>query len=90
MERDPIKDLEVLARKVHDKAGMYTKPVLEKYPLLFAFLLTFSVAAILHGFELFTDEMPIFKEHPTYLIILGVVALFLTGTLYKFLQRTSE
>jgi hypothetical protein len=90
MERDPIQDLEKMVRQLQDKAGTYTKPVLQRYPLLFAFLLTFSVAAILHGFELATDEMEIFHTHPTLLILLGIIALLLTGTLYKILEKTPE
>ncbi len=90
MEKDPIQELEMLIRQMHDHAGKFTKPVLERYPLLFAFLLTFSLAAILHGFELATDEMEIFHTHPFLLIVIGVGALFLTGTLYKLLEKTPE
>lgn len=90
MERDPIKELDRLLREFNDKAGSFTRPVLNRYPLLFAFLITFSVAAILHGFELFTDEVPLLKEHPWYLIVLGSFLLFITGTLYKKLEKDSE
>ena len=86
-EKDPIQELERRIKEMHDSAGKYTKPVLRRYPLLFAFLLTFSVAAILHGFELVADEIPLFYEYPSSLIIIGVLMLFLTGTLYKLLER---
>ncbi len=89
-EKDPIQEVERLIKEMHDNAGKYTRPVLSRYPLIFAFLLTFSFAAILHGFELFTDGMSIFKEHPTLLIVLGVLALLLTGTLYKKLEKDGE
>ena len=87
MERDPVKKFEDTAREIHDTAGKYTQPVLKRYPLLFAFLLTFSAAAILHGFELFTDEFEIFHTHPSLLMIFGIIALMLTGTLYRTLQK---
>ncbi len=87
MERDPIQELERLVKEMHDEAGKFTKPVLQRYPLLFAFLLTFSVAAILHGFDHVTDELPLFHEHPSMLILSGVLLLFLTGTLYKHLEE---
>ena len=90
MEKDPIQEIEKKIRNIHDEAGRYTKPVLQRYPLLFAFLLTFSLAAILHGFELFTDEIPAFHEHPLSLIGIGVVALLLTGTLYKILESDKK
>jgi len=89
-DRDPIREIERIIKELHDKAGNYTRPVLSRYPLIFAFLLTFSLAAILHGFELFTDEVPIFYEHPTLLILIGVVTLLLTGTLYKLLEKNRE
>lgn len=90
MERDPILEIERLLKDLNDRAGSFTRPVLNRYPLLFAFLLTFSVAAILHGFELFTDEIPVLREHPWYLIVLGSFLLFITGTLYKKLEKDSE
>ncbi len=86
--KDPIEHIEKIVKDVHDTAGRFTQPVLERYPLLFAFLLVFSVAAILHGFELFTDDIKLFKEHPVILILMGVLALFLTGKLYKSLKKT--
>jgi hypothetical protein len=87
MEKDPIKKLEEIAKDIHDLAGKRTQPVLSRYPLLFAFLLTFSVAAILHGFELWADGVALFKDHPSVLILLGVATLGLTGTLYKSLKN---
>jgi hypothetical protein len=90
MEKDPIKKIEDLARNIHDTAGKHTQPVLSRYPLLFAFLLTFSAAAILHGFEIWADEIPLFKEHPSILMLLGIAALGLTGTLYKSLKKLDD
>jgi hypothetical protein len=87
MERDPILEIEKIIKSVHDGAGSYTKPVLKRYPLLFAFLLTFSLAAVLHGFEIMTDEIEIFHTHPFLLMLIGTFALVLTGTLYKLLEK---
>ncbi len=87
MEKDPILNIERLVKEIHDGAGKYTQPVLKRYPLLFAFLLTFSFAAILHGFDLLTDEYVVIKENPEILIICGVLILFITGTLYKHLEK---
>ncbi|KND49848.1 MAG: hypothetical protein AB198_00370 [Parcubacteria bacterium C7867-003] len=90
METDPIKEIDRLLRELNDRAGSFTKPVLNRYPLLFAFLLTFSIAAILHGFELVTDEIGILRDNPFYLILLGCFLLFITGTLYKKLEKDIE
>ncbi len=89
-EKDPLKEIERILKETHDGAGKYTKPVFKRYPLLFAFFLTFSVAAILHGFELMTDQFEIFHQRPSLLIIIGALALFLTGTLYKLLEKDEE
>ncbi len=90
MEKNPIQEIERLLQELNDRAGKYTKPVLNRYPLLFAFLLTFSVASILHGFELITDEISLLKDNPIYLILLGSFLLFITGTLYKKLEKDTE
>ena len=85
--KDPIQKIEKIVKDIHDHSGKYTQPVLRRYPLLFAFLTVFSVAAILRGFELTADSIELFHEHPTLLIFVGVLALFLTGMLYKSLQK---
>lgn len=87
---DPILETEHIVREIHDNAGKYTQPVLRRYPLLFSILIFFSVAAILHGFELLTEQMDMFQEHPSYLISIGLLALFLTGMLYKSLERKRD
>ena len=87
MKKDPIQLIERMVKEVHDTAGKYTRPVLSRYTLLFAFLIIFSIAAILHGFEIFTDEIPLFREHPSILIFIGVLALLLTGKLYQSLEK---
>jgi hypothetical protein len=87
IETDPIRRIEEMVRDIHDGAGKYTQPVLKRYPLLFAFLLTFSLAAILHGFELFADQIEIFQKHPTLLVSIGILTLLVTGALYKSLGR---
>ena len=87
MQKDPIQEFEEIVKEVHDSAGRYTRPVFVRYPLLFAFMIVFSIAAILHGFDLFTDDIPLIKEHPVYLILIGVLALVLTGKLYESLEK---
>ena len=87
MKIDPIQEIEEIVKEVHDSAGKYTRPVLRRYPLVFAFLIVFSIAAILDGFKLFVDEIPLFKEHPIILMLIGVIALILTGKLYKSLEK---
>ncbi len=86
MEKDPLKKIEDLVQEMHDRTGEYTQPVLKRYPLLFAFLITLSVAAFLHGFEIWADQIELFEKHPFALMASGVIILALTGTLYKALN----
>ncbi len=90
MDKDPILEIERMVKEMHDSISHYTYPVLRRYPLIFAFLVTFSFAAILHAFDLITDEVPIIREHPYYLMLSGILVLMLTGTLYKRLEKSSE
>lgn len=87
MTIDPIQNAEEIVKNVHDASSRYTKPTLQRYPLTFGFLVIFSVAAILHGFELFTDEFVFFKEYPSVLILGGIIVLLLTGRLYKSIKE---
>lgn len=87
MPIDPIQEIEKTIKNAHDTAGKYTQPVLKKYPLSFAFALTFSLAAIIKGFDLVIEKNKLFVEHPYLLIIIGALVLFITGTLYKTLSK---
>ena len=85
--KDPIQKVEKIVRNVHNEAGKYTQPVLKRYPLIFSFLSVFSVAAILDGFRMLSEEIDLFEKYPFILIVIGVTTLFLTGTLYKTLDN---
>ena len=87
LNHDPIKKLEEVVKDVHDTAGKYTEPVLRRYPMLFAFLIVFSTAAIFTGFEFLMGQVPLSREKPIILITLGILTLFLTGKLFKFLEK---
>ena len=87
INQDPITKVERVVKDVHDSASRYTEPVLQRYPLIFAFLVIFGASAILHGFELWSDKIVLFKDHPTILIIVGTIVLLLTGRLYRFLDK---
>lgn len=85
--RDPIQQAEILIKEAHDALGARTRPVLIRYPLTFAFLFVFSVAAILHGFELVVDRVAFFDAHPWAPLAAGIALLFITGSLYRWLDH---
>ncbi len=79
-----------MVRKIHDGAGRYTQPILQRYPLLFSLLIFFGVAATLDGFRMMTEDMILFREHPAYLFSLGLLVLLLTGMLYGVLGKKQD
>ncbi len=85
--RDPIQQVEMLIKEMHDALGARTRPVLRRYPLTFAFLFVFAVAAILHGFELAVEHTPLLSEHPWVLLFGGILLLIITGSLYRWLEH---
>ncbi len=87
---DPIRQVEKIVKEVHDGTSKYTQPVLARYPLVFAFLVVFSVAAIMHGFKDIVSRVAVFAEHPWILMGAGIVGLLLTGKLYNWLKKGSE
>ena len=87
MEKDPIIRLEKIAKEIHDDVSKSTRPVLKRYPLLFALLITFGASAIIHGFAILSDQIEIFDKHPVLLILTGVIVLTLAGSLYKTLGK---
>ena len=84
---DPIEQFDKTLRQAQEEVGKYTQPVLRRYPLLFALLLAFGTAAIFTGFHFWVETTRLFHEKPLLLVLLGVIVLFLTGTLYKTLSK---
>ncbi len=88
--KDPIQSVENIVKEVHDNTSKYTQPVLAKYPLLFAFLVVFSVSMIMKGFGDVINQINIFQQKPWLLFVLGIFLLTLTGSLYKWLDKSSK
>ena len=87
LNKDPMARIEEVMQRLEKRADTFTKPARKRYPLLFAFLFTFSVAAIFQGFEILTNQIAFFQNHPIQLMLGGIIMLALTGGLYKALQK---
>ena len=85
-----IEEIEKSIKDFNEVADKNARPILRRYPLLFAFLVTFGVAAILDGIRVILDEIEFFKSHPFILILIGILILLLTGKLYKVLNKEKE
>ena len=58
----------------------------KKFPFLFVSLSTFGLVATLYGFEKVIDQIDFFSDNPLMVLMVGVLTLALTGTLYKKLS----
>lgn len=54
-----------------------------KFPLIFTLLGTFGVVSVLYGVQHLFDKVPYLVNNPILAVIVGLVILLLTGTLYK-------
>lgn len=84
---DPLEHAERIVHEANEATRKSVQPVLRKYPLLFALLITFSVAAVIHAIEILSDRVPLFESHPSILLLLGLLGLLFTGALYRKLEK---
>ena len=84
---DPLKQMEELTREVHELVAKQSRSSFRRYPITYALVATFGVAAIIHGFEIFIDDISFLRNHPSLVLLIGVGLLVLSGTLYKRLKR---
>lgn len=54
-----------------------------RFPTLFMFLITVGATTTFLGIERVIERWGIFHEHPLFILLFGMLILFITGTLYK-------
>lgn len=59
------------------------KRALARFPLVFILLGTFGVISIYYGLQKIFEKTPLVANNPIVAIIVGVIILLFTGTLYK-------
>jgi hypothetical protein len=57
--------------------------VFARFPLLFIMLGTFGVVCTYYGLQRILEKIPLLAQDPYIALIVGIVILFFTGTLYK-------
>ncbi len=57
--------------------------IVKKFPLPFAILGSFGLVATFYGFEHLIDQNAFLTEHPLVLLVIGILCLGLTGSLYR-------
>ena len=86
-EEDTLERLEMIARKMNDTLGTHTRSVFGRYPILFSLLVVFGFVAVSEGVKGIIETVPLFYNHPWYMLIAGLVVLIVTGSLYKKLEE---
>ena len=57
-----------------------------RFPLITALFATFGFVSLLYGFEKIIDNIDFLSSNPVVLLVLGLVILGVTGTVYKKLN----
>lgn len=72
----------IVERKIAEKR----RAVFQRFPLLFTLLGAFGLVATFYGFEGVMDQTGL-SENPIILLVIGILVLSFTGTLYKKLAN---
>lgn len=70
-------------RELGSDANQYRSSILGRFPFLVIGLSTYGLVATLYGFEKIIDSLQWFEDRPYIVLLSGLVALAITGTLYK-------
>ena len=57
--------------------------VIKRFPILFLLAVTFGITATATGMEQLILRYEIMRSHPAAILLIGVVTLIMTGTVYK-------
>jgi hypothetical protein len=79
----PKKVKKVAEEKVVGRLLKRRQSAFERFPLLFTLLATFGLVATLYGFERLIDRIEFLNDNSFILLGIGLLALIITGTLYK-------
>lgn len=85
--KDILEEVEGVAKTVDRGIQKQGRRVFRRYPLTFTLLSLTGFSLVIYGFEGVFDKISFFKEHPFWVLILGLIILLFTGTLYKWLQN---
>lgn len=81
-----IRKLEEMGGSFSGRAKQLRDSAFSRFPAVFVLLSSFGLVATFYGFEKVIDQVDWLVENPHLLLLLGILTLLLTGTLYKKLQ----
>jgi len=84
---DLLKHVEDLSSKVNQMMAERTKAVWSRYPITFGLLIFLGAMAVHEGLKGLMKDFGLLDISPWYLLVVGLVILTITGTLYKKLEK---
>lgn len=73
----------VTEKKIEKTIKPVRKKVYKEFPVLFLLLITLGVTATISGLEQLLLQINFLQNNPFVLLVIGVLLLAFTGTLYK-------
>lgn len=86
VEETIVKEVDGVAKTVEHTTVKFRESVLQRFPILIIGLSTFGLVAVLYSFEQVIEMIPLLVNNPLLVFTLGIIALAVTGTLYKKLR----
>lgn len=84
---DLLKKVEGLTAKLNESLGARTKPLIIRYPVIFALIVVVGVTLMSQGIKGLLFEIPFLNNSPLAMFLFGILILLITGTLYKKLDK---
>lgn len=81
-----IKSAERVVEEADQVVVQYRQTVFARFPILFALLVAFGVAATFFGIERIITTLPWLNDRPWLILALGLIVLAFTGKLYAKLS----
>lgn len=81
-----MKKLEQMGGSLTGRAKNLRDSAFARFPVGFVLLSTFGLVSTFYGFEKAIDDISYFSDHPRMILLVGLITLAFTGTLYKKLN----
>lgn len=82
-----VDDMSEIVKKTESRVEEVVAPVrqrvFKRFPVIFILLTTFGVTATISGMERLLFQFNILQNNPGIVLVIGLMILILTGTLYK-------
>lgn len=84
---DVLKHIENLSNKINELMKPKAHSILRRYPITFGILILFGVIALHEGLKGILEKYGLLEMNPWSLLIIGILILIVTGTIYKKLDK---